>query len=172
MGVSGRLSLSAVLVALTIAGCGGDGDSTASSPLASLEDPGPQSKVQRVSESAAICSAMNAALGPLVFGNEGGEDRVREIAVIYRRMAELLEAVEPPRDDTTGYAEFMAAAKRLKEEEGDLVRAAVRGQAKALVAAEGEASSALRSFRAASAVWGAPQCTEGPDPPIGSQAGA
>lgn len=167
-----RLFLSGMLLALTIAGCGGDGDSTATSPAETVTGPAPLSKQQQVSQSAVICSAMNAALGPLVFGDEGGEDRVRQIAVLYRRMAEMLEVVEHPRDDATGYAEFMAAAARLKKEEGDLVRAAVRGEAEALAAAEDEASSALGSFRAASAVWGAPQCAGGPDPPYGSRPGA
>jgi hypothetical protein len=172
MGPGKRLFLSAMLVALTIAGCGGGGESTSASSVETVKEPAPLSKQQQVSQSAVICSAMNAALGPLVFGDAGGEDRVRQIAVLYRRMAEMLEVIEHPRDDATGYAEFMEAAARLKKEEGDLVRVAARGEAEALAAAEDKASSALRAFRAASAVWGAPQCAGGPDPPYGSQAGA
>lgn len=113
---------------------------------------------------------MNAALGPLVFGDGGGGDRVKEIAATYRTMAEILLTIERPRDDATGYTEFMRAAGRLKKEEGDVVRAAVRGDALALAAARDDAASALDSFRLASAAWGAPLCGAGPDPPIGSRA--
>lgn len=171
MGTGKRSFLSAMLVALTIAGCGGDSDSTTTSPVETVESLAPLSRQQQVSQSAAICSAMNAALGPLVFGDAGGEDRVRQIAVVYQRMAVMLEIIEHPRDDATGYAEFMEAAGRLKKEEGDVVRAAVRGKANALAAARGDAATALDSFRLASAVWGASQCAEGPDPPIGSDTG-
>lgn len=171
MGFRERLVLSAMLAALAIAGCGGSGESTAAPSVETVDGPAPLSREQQVSQSVAICSAMNAALGPLVFGDAAGEDRVRQIAVVYRRMAEMLEVVERPNDDATGYAEFMEAAERLKEEEGDVVRAAVRGNASALAAAKDDAASAFDSFRLASAAWGAPLCGEGPDPPIGSRVG-
>lgn len=152
-----------VLAVLAIAGCGGDDDDT-TAPVAPVETTTALSKEELVAQGDAICAEVNAAVGTLASSDAAGA--ATQAADLYSGMVERLKELGAPSDDSSGYAEFIAAAEGLAQAESDVQLAAERGEDAALVTAETEATSALASFQSAATSYGFEQCGEGPSAPV------
>jgi len=158
------------LVALAIAGCGGDddGDSTAAPPVETIEATTALSKEELLAQGDAICAEVNAAVGT-VGSTSSATAQAAQVADLYNGMVERLKGLGAPSDDSTGYPEFIAAAEELAQAESDAGLAAERGEEEA--SAESEASSALASFQSAATAYGFEQCGEAPSAPVPGTAG-
>jgi uncharacterized membrane protein YgcG len=155
------------LLALGIAGCGGgdDEETTATPTTAATEAPAPLSKEELVAQGDGICAEVNAAVGTVAATGTGEASQALQVAELYSGMAERLQGLGAPSDDSAGYDEFIAAAEQLAQAESDVQLAAERGEEEALTAAESDASSALASFQAAATSYGFAACAEGPSAP-------
>lgn len=153
------------LVALAMAGCGGDdGDETTAPVAAPVETTAALTKEELVAQGDAICAEVNAAVGTLAASDAASG--ATQAADLYSGMVERLVDLGAPSDDTGGYPEFVAAAEGLAQAESDVQLATERGEDAALVTAETEASSALASFQSAATSYGFEQCGEGPSAPV------
>ena len=150
--------LAVSLAALAVSGCGGGGDSTAST--AATETTAALSKAELISEGDAICGEVNAAVGAA--GSSEGESTDTQVSDLYIGLVESLKRLGTP-DDSTGYPEFIAAAEELSKVEGEAKLAAEREDTAALEAAH--ASPALEEFQSAADEYGFEECGEGPSAP-------
>lgn len=163
------------LVALGIAGCGGDddGDTTATPTTTAAEAPAALSKEELVAQGDGICAEVNAAVGTVGSTESGAASAAVQVADLYAGMVERLRGLGAPSDDAAGYDEFLAAAEQLAQAESDVQLAAERGEEEALTTAESDASSALASFQSAASAYGFSECSEGPSAPApGTTGGA
>ncbi|HEU5141610.1 MAG TPA: hypothetical protein VFU04_00470 [Solirubrobacterales bacterium] len=152
------------LMAVAIAGCGGDDgeDTTAPSVAPPVETTASVTKEDLIEQGDAICGEVNAAVGTLASTEAEG---AANAAALYGGMAERLEDLGAPSDDTAGYSDFLAATQALAQAESDVELAAERDEEESLATAEAEASSALASFQAAASDYGFEECGEGPSSP-------
>jgi hypothetical protein len=163
------------LVALAIAGCGGDDDETTPTPTTmATEAPASLSKEELIAQGDGICAEVNAAVGTVATTDSGAASQAVQAADLYSGMAERLQGLGTPSDDSAGYDEFIAAAEQLAQAESDVQLAAERGEEEEeLTTAESDASAALASFQSAATSYGFTQCAEGPSAPVpGTAAGA
>jgi hypothetical protein len=154
------------LAALAIAGCGGGGgDSTASAPVETTETTAALSKEELIAQGDAICAEVNAAVGTVGSTSSSASGQANQVADLYGGMTERLKGLGAPSDDSSGYAEFVAAAEGLSQAESNVSLAAGRGEEEALASAETEAGSALASFQSAASSFGFEDCAESPAAP-------
>lgn len=162
------LFLLAALVALAIAGCGGGGDETTESTVATTEEPQKLTQAELIEEGDGICAEVNAAVGAL--GATASEEAAsfeqdERVANLYTGMVERLQELGAPEGDDGSYAEFMEAAEELAKVEGETKLAAEREDLLALEEAKGEAEPALEAFEEEAADYGFEDCSEGPGTP-------
>jgi uncharacterized membrane protein YgcG len=165
-----NLPLAAVaLVALALAGCGGDDgdDTTAAAPVETTEAAA-LSKEELISQGDGICAEVNAAVGTVGSTSSSGEGQAAQVAGLYGGMVDRLKDLGAPSDDSAGYAEFIAAAEALAQAEDDVRLASEREETEGLSEAEAEASTALDAFQSAAASFGFEDCAEAPAPPATS----
>lgn len=159
------------LVALVIAGCGGDDGRSTVEPLPSTpEVPDGLTKAELIAQGDGICAEVNAAVGALGVADAATPSQAIQIAVLYYGMVTRLGALGSPFNDVGPYDTYSFAAADLSEAERKVRLAAERGDEEALAEAESEASSALASFRSAAEGYGFTQCSEGPSAPSPSAA--
>jgi hypothetical protein len=156
----------ALVLAVGIAGCGG-GDDSGSTTAAITETTAPPAltKEELIAQGDAICAEVNAAVGTVSASNTEGTSQIGQEANLYSGMVERIKDLGTP-EDSSGYAEFIAAADELSQAESDAELASERGDEGGLAAAEEEASSALASFQSAAASYGFEDCSEGPSAPV------
>lgn len=167
MGSRRRLIATLPLVlALGIAGCGGGGDS-GSTTAATTETTAPPalSKEELIAQGDAICAEVNAAVGTVSASSTEGSSQIAQEANLYSGMVERIKDLGTP-EDSSGYAEFIAAADELSQAESDAQLASERGDESGLAIAQEEASSALASFQSAAGTYGFEDCSEGPSAPV------
>lgn len=162
------LSAVLALALLGVAGCGGGGDETTSTPtVATTPTATTLSKDELISQGDAICAEVNAAVGTVASSSAESAGRVSQEAALYSGMVERLKGLGAP-EDGAGYSEFISAAEELAQAESDAKLAADRGDAAGIEAAESEVSSALASFQSAAQSYGFQNCGEGPSAPPAS----
>jgi hypothetical protein len=164
MGTSRRLlAISAVLLALAIAGCGGGDDegSPAAAPVETTEA-ATLSREELLAQGDAICAEVNAAVGT-VGSTSAAAGQAEQVAGLYGGMVERLQGLGAPSDDSAGYTEFIAAAEALTQAQDNVKLAAERGEGES--EAEEEAASALTAFQSAATSFGLEQCAEAPAAP-------
>lgn len=161
------LAVAVLLVAIFVAGCGGDdGGSTVAAPVETTTTPSGLTKEELVAQGNAICAEVNAAVGTVSSTGADSAGQVSQEASLYTGMVERLEDLGEPTDDSTGYAEFISAAQELAQAQNDANLAAERGEEATLATAQGEASSALSSFQTAASSFGLEKCAEAPSAPV------
>jgi len=149
------------LVALAIAGCGGDdgGEEAATTPAVTTTAAPSLSKEELIAQGDAICAEVNAALAAV--SSNTTESQVGQVADLYIGMVESLQGLGTP-DDETGYDAVTSAADNLAQAEGDAKLADERDDSAALSTAQTEATSAVISFQEATAAYGFQSCSLGP----------
>jgi hypothetical protein len=157
--------------AVLLAGCGGGDEDSGEAAPATTAAPTALSKEELVAQAAAICAEVNAAVGTVGSTSTGAEGQAGQVADLYGGMAERLQGLGTPSDESAGYEEFIGAAEQLAQAQGDVALAAERGEDAALATAETEASSALDSFRSAADAFGLEQCGEAPSAPSPASSG-
>ncbi len=157
--------LSLPVVVALLAGCGGGGDSTGSTPVASIPTTTAVTRAELIERGDAICAEVNAAVGTVgASGTEAGNP-AEQAAGLYSGMVDSLKGIGAPQE-TTGYPEFIAAAEALSTAEDEVELASEREDTAALESAESNASSALADFQAAADEYGFEDCSEGPSAPV------
>jgi hypothetical protein len=160
-----------VLLALAIAGCGGDDDDGAPAPsTAEATEAAALSKEELVAQGDAICAEVNAAVGTVGSTSSDAAGQAQQVAGLYGGMVERLKGLGAPSDDSSGYAEFVSAAEALSQAEDNVKLAAERGEGEA--EAEEEASSALSAFQSAAGSFGLEECAEAPAAPVPGGSGS
>lgn len=161
----------AVLAAL-VAGCGGGGGggSTASASVETTETTA-LSKSELIVQGDAICGEVNAAVGAAGSTSSGVGGEAVQVAGLYDGMVERLKELGPPREESAGYTEFVAAAEGLVKAEDDVKLATEREETEALESASAEVSTALARFQSAAREFGFERCAEAPAAPTPSGAG-
>lgn len=171
MGTSRRLlAISAVLLALAIAGCGG-GDDEASTVAAPVEttEAATLSREELLAQGDAVCAEVNAAVGTVGSTSAAAAGQAEQVAGLYGGMVERLQGLGAPSDDSAGYAEFIAAAEALAQAQDNVKLAAERGEGES--EAEEEAALALTAFQSAASDFGLEQCAEAPAAPAPTGSG-
>jgi outer membrane murein-binding lipoprotein Lpp len=160
-----NLTLVAVpLAALVIAGCGGGGSDSTSTPVSTVATTTAPSKEELISRGDAICAEVNAAVGTVGQSSEEGASQVGQVADLYIGMVESLKGIGAP-EESAGYAEFIAAAEELSKIEGEAKLADEREDSAALGEAETKAITALASFESAAESYGFEECGQEPSAP-------
>ena len=159
------------LLALVLfaAGCGGGGsDESTAAPVETTEETAALTKDELISQGDGICAEVNAAVGTVGSTSSEAGGEAAQVAGLYGGMVERLKDLGAPSDDSTGYAEFIAAAESLAQAEDNVKLASEREEGEALAEAETEASSALDSFQSAASTFGFEDCAEAPAAPVPS----
>jgi hypothetical protein len=165
------LSLAA-LVALALAGCGGGGDGTTDTTAAKPPEETPAlSKTELISQGDAICAEVNSAVGSVGSSAADPSTASEQVATLYSNMIASLEGLGAPKEKSTEYDEFAAAADELAKATGEVKLAAEREDQVALGEAESNASAALEAFQSAATAYGFQQCGEAPSAPTGPTTG-
>jgi hypothetical protein len=157
--------------ALVVAGCGGGGEDSTESTAAETTEAPALTKEELIAQGDAICAEVNAAVGTVGSTSSAASSAATQVAGLYDGMVERLKGLGAPRDESTGYPEFIAAAESLAQAEDNVKLASEREEGTALSAAEAEASSALSEFQSASRSFGFEQCAEAPAAPTPSGGG-
>jgi hypothetical protein len=165
MRASRYLTIAAVLGALALAGCGGGGDSTTASQVATTESAPSPSKADLISQGDAICAEVNAAVGSVGASEAEASTEVPQVAGLYGGMVESLKRLGTPKE-AEGYPELKAAADELSSAEDEVKLAAEREDTTALGEASTKADQALENFQAQAAIYGFEDCSEGPSAPV------
>ena len=171
MGTSRRLlAISAVLLALAIAGCGGGDDegSTAAAPVETTEV-ATLSKEELLAQGDAVCAEVNAAVGTVGSTSAAAAGQAEQVAGLYGGMVERLQGLGAPSDDGAGYTEFIAAAEALAQAQDNVKLATERGEGES--EAEEEAATALTAFQSAASDFGVERCAEAPAAPAPTGSG-
>lgn len=157
------LLLASSLAVVVISGCGGGGDEEATSAPTTTTAPATAalSKAELIEQGDAICAEVNAAAGTVGTSSAEMGSAAGQAAGLYAGMVDSLKNLGAPRE-STGYAEFIAAAEEFGTAEDEVQLAAERGDEASLATAESSASSALGSFQAAAEEYGFEQCGAGP----------
>ena len=159
----------AALVVLSVAGCGGGSDSTAST-AATTEATPTLSKADLISQGDAICAEVNAAVGSVGTSEAAVPQQVTQVSDLYVGMVDSIQRLGTP-DEPAGYSEFIEAAEELSTVEGEAKLAAEREDTAALGEAATKAAPALEEFEAQAGVYGFEDCSKGPSAPTSSGAG-
>jgi hypothetical protein len=164
--------LLAALAALTIAGCGGGGGSTDTTAAPPPEEaPAALSRTELIGQGDAICAEVNSAIGSVGSSAADSSTSAAQVATLYANMVTSLEDLGAPKEKSTEYDEFAAAASELAKAEGEVKLAAEREDQVSLGEAEGRASAALEAFQSAATAYGFQKCGEGPTAPTGPTSG-
>jgi hypothetical protein len=163
------LLLPAALAGLVLAGCGGGGggttDTTAAKPPE--EAPAALSKTELIEQGDAICAEVNSAVGSVGTSAADSSTSAEQVATLYSNMVTSLEGLGAPKEKSTEYDEFTAAANELAKAESEVKLASEREDQVSLGEAEGRASAALEAFQSAATAYGFQKCGEGPSAPAG-----
>lgn len=166
------LALSA-LGALLLAACGGGGgdttDTTAAKPPE--EAPAALSQTELITQGDAICAEVNSAVGSVGSSAADSSTSAEQVSNLYVNMITSIKDLGAPREKSTQYDEFAAAADELAKAEGEVKLAAERGDQAALPEAEAKASTALEGFQSAATAYGFEACGEGPSAPTAPSTG-
>jgi hypothetical protein len=160
-------------LALVLAGCGGGGGgSTATGASKPAEQaPAALSKTELVSQGDAICAEVNSAVGSVGSSAAGSTTSAEQVANLYANMVTSLENLGAPKEKSSQYDEFVAAANELAKASGEVKLAAEREDQVGQSEAEGRASTALEGFQSAATAYGFEKCGEGPSAPSAPTAG-
>jgi hypothetical protein len=164
------IAIPAALVVLSVAGCGGGSDSTAST-AATTEATPTLSKAELISQGDAICAEVNAAVGSVGTSEAAVPQQVTQVSDLYVGMVDSIQRLGTP-DEPAGYSEFIEAAEGLSAVEGEAKLAAEREDTTALGEAATKAAPALEEFEAQAGVYGFEDCSKGPSAPTPSGTGA
>jgi hypothetical protein len=164
------IAMPAALVVLSVAGCGGGSDSTAST-AATTEATPTLSKADLISQGDAICAEVNAAVGSVGTSEAAVPQQVTQVSDLYVGMVDSIQRLGTP-DEPAGYSEFIEAAEELSTVEGEAKLAAEREDTAALGEAATKAAPALEEFEAQAGVYGFEDCSKGPSAPTSSGTGA
>jgi hypothetical protein len=156
--------LFALLIAALIAGCGGGGDETTESTVATSEEPQKLTKAELIEQGDAICAEVNAAVGALSSEIEPSTipETTEKTSNLYIGMVERLQDLGAPEGAESTYTSFMEAAEEFAKVESEVKLATEREDTEALSAAANEATPALEEFEAQAEAYGFEQCSEGP----------
>jgi hypothetical protein len=164
------IAMPAALVVLSVAGCGGGSDSTAST-AATTEATPTLSKAELISQGDAVCAEVNAAVGSVGTSEAAVPQQVTQVSDLYVGMVDSIRRLGTP-DEPAGYSEFIEAAEELSTVEGEAKLAAEREDTAALGEAATKAAPALEEFEAQAGVYGFEDCSKGPSAPTSSGTGA
>lgn len=165
------LTIAVPLAALAISGCGGGGDSTASTQATTETTPA-LSKAALISQGDAICGEVNAAVGSLGASEPAEvQSQITQTSDLYIGMVERIKGLGAP-EDATGYPEFIAAADQLSKVEGEVKLAAEREDTAAIGEAAEAATPALEEFESQAGAYGFEDCSKGPSAPTPSGTGS
>ncbi len=156
------------VIAVALAGCGGDddgGDTTEAAPVATTEAPATLAKEDLITQGDAICAEVNAAVGTVNASETDTADQVSQAADLYGGMVDRLQSLGQP-EEAEGYDDFTAAADALAQAESDALLAAEREDEEGLLSAQEEVASALATFQEAAAAYGFEDCAEAPSAPV------
>lgn len=162
-----KLLLALPIAALAIAGCGGGGDSTATTAATTEATTTALTKAELIEQGDAICAEVNAAVGTVGASSAETGSPQAQVADLYSGMVASLKNLGTPAE-ATGYAEFSSAGDELSTAEGEVKLASERADAPGLETAESNASAALASFQEVAGEYGFEECSEGPSAPATS----
>jgi hypothetical protein len=162
--------LAVPLTALAIAGCGGGGDDSTATTVATTEATA-LSKAELISQGDAICAEVNAAVGGVGAAGEEVPEQITQVANLYVGMVENLKDLGAP-DEDAGYPEFIAAAEDLSATQGATKLATEREDTAAIGEAAEKAAPALEEFQSVAGEYGFEQCSEGPSTPTAGVTGS
>jgi len=155
----------AMIVALALAGCGGDDDSLPETPVTgATEGAGPIAKDDFIAQADGVCAEVNAAVGTVDSSSTDTASAAGQRADLYEGMMERIRDLGQP-DDDAGLSDVLAAGDELVQAEQDARLAAERGDDAGLAEAQSEASSALAAFQSAADSYGLEECGQGPSAP-------
>jgi hypothetical protein len=160
-----KLLLALPVAALAIVGCGGGGDSTATTAPVTEATTTALTKAALIEQGDAICAEVNAAVGTVGASSAETGSPASQVADLYGGMIASLKNLGTP-SETAGYAEFSSAADELSTAEGEVKLAAERGETAGLETAESNAASALSTFQEVAQEYGFKECAEGPSAPV------
>jgi hypothetical protein len=161
----------AALAALALAGCGGGGGDTTDTTAAKPPEAPALSKTELISQGDAICAEVNSAVGSVGTSAADSSTASEQVATLYSNMIASLEDLGAPKEKSTEYDQFVAAADELAKATGEVKLAAEREDQVALGEAESNASAALEAFQSAATAYGFQECGEGPSAPTGPTTG-
>jgi uncharacterized membrane protein YgcG len=165
------IAMPAALVVLSVAGCGGGSDSTASTAATTTEATPTLSKAELISQGDAICAEVNAAVGSVGTSGAAVPQQVTQVSDLYIGMVDSIQRLGTPAEPA-GYSEFIEAAEELSTVEGEAKLAAEREDTTALGEAATKAAPALEEFETQAGVYGFEDCSKGPSAPTPSGTGA
>jgi hypothetical protein len=160
------------LLAVLIAGCGGGGGEDSTAASAETTEATALSKAELIEQGDAICAEVNAAVGAAGSTSSGTGEAVVQVAGLYSGMVERLKELGPPKEESAGYSEFIAAAGALAQAEGNVKLAYEREESEELTTASTEVATALAKFESAAREFGFEKCAEAPTAPSPSGSGA
>lgn len=160
------------LLAALVAGCGGGGGEESTAAATTETGPAALSKAELIEQGDAICAEVNAAVGAAGSTSAGAGETIVQVAGLYEGMVERLKELGAPREESAGYAEFIAAAEELSQAESNVKLAYEREETEELTAASSEVSTALTKFEAAAHQFGFEKCAEAPTAPSPGGAGS
>jgi hypothetical protein len=160
------LALPALLgLAILASGCGGGGSSSTTTAKKPKVEEKPQlSKAEFITQGDGVCGEVNTAIGSVSESAAESSSQTTQTANLYIGMVESLQRLGRP-SPATGYSEFMGAAEKLAQVEGEIKKASEAEDLETLEAASQEAVPAVEEFQSEAAVYGFADCSEGPHAP-------
>jgi len=162
------LGVALALLAALVVGCGGGGGEESTAAATTEAEPAALSKAELIEQGDAICGEVNAAVGAAGSTSSGAGETIVQVAGLYGGMVERLKELGPPREESAGYAAFIASAEDLSRAESNVKLAYEREETEELSTASSEVSTALTKFEAAAREFGFEKCAEAPTAPSGS----
>ena len=154
-----------VLLALLASGCGGGGSSSTTTAKKPKVEEKPQlSKAEFITQGDGVCGEVNTAIGSVSESAAETSSQTTQTANLYIGMVESLQRLGRP-SPATGYSEFMGAAEKLAQVEGQIKKASEAEEIETLETASQEAVPAVEEFQSEAAVYGFSDCSEGPHAP-------
>jgi hypothetical protein len=155
-----------VLLALLASGCGGGGSSstTTAKKQPKVEEKPQLTKAEFITQGDGVCGEVNTAIGSVSESAAETSSQTTQTANLYIGMVESLQRLGRP-SPATGYSEFMGAAEKLAQVEGEIKKASEAEDLATLEIASQEAVPAVEEFQSEAAVYGFSDCSEGPHAP-------
>jgi hypothetical protein len=158
---SQRAWIALLPVVLLLGGCGGGSDNESTSAETNGSTSGTPTKTELIEQGDAVCAKTYtavASLNPL-----GTTKEAVKVAVLYSRMLTSLEALGPPQNAESSYAEYINRLEAFAEAENGIQSTAQRNQTAMLERWKTSSLSTLSGFQSAAGSYGFKDCAEGAD---------